>query len=281
MINRDFYKTHRPFDKLRKKRTGPSFDAVDFHGRDIDLRSIAGVVEAGRRRDRKAGETNEDRIEEAAERLDAMARADASKEFYEGPKFNAERFAKVHKIDMNLRFDRTYERPDQIVANPPPRVTPPKPKPKPTFQEVVYPKANAPAIPRPLAPPKAKTEPTFQEALYPKQKPAKPSAAAAPVGTVTQKTIPPQSVSQMPITKTSSGAAPAPAMTVFGAAPEMTLCRAPETSRTGKPTATMIRHSEKRRRRHIRESSTPPGRPPKRAANASMLLNSSRPMASR
>jgi len=253
MINRDFYKTHRPFDKLRKKRTGSSFDAVDFHGRDINLRSIAGVVEAGRRRDRKAGETNEDRIEEAAERLDAMARADASKEFYEGPKFNAERFAKVHKIDMNLRFDRTYERPDQIVANPPPRVKPPEPKPK----------------------------PTFQEALYPKQKPAKPSAAAAPVGTVTQKTIPPQSVSQMPITKTSSGAAPAPAMTVFGAAPEMTLCRAPETSRTGKPTATMIRHSEKRRRRHIRESSTPPGRPPKRAANASMLLNSSRPMASR
>ena len=183
MINRDFYKTHRPFDKLRKKRTGSSFDAVDFHGRDINLRSIAGVVEAGRRRDRKAGETNEDGIEEAAERLDAMARADASKEFYEGPKFNAERFAKVHKIDMNLRFDRTYERPDQIVANPPPRVTPPKPKPK----------------------------PTFQEALYPKQKPAKPSAAAAPVGTVTQKTIPPQSVSQMPITKTSSGAAPAPA----------------------------------------------------------------------
>ena len=93
MINRDFYKTHRPFDKLRKKRTGSSFDAVDFHGRDIDLRSIAGVVEAGRRRDRKAGETNEDRIGEAAERLDAMARADASKEFYEGPKFNAERFA--------------------------------------------------------------------------------------------------------------------------------------------------------------------------------------------
>ena len=143
MQQQSFYKTNRPFDKLRQKRTGSKFDAVDFHGRDIDLRSIAGVVEAGRRRDRKAGETNENRIEEAAERLDAMARVDASKQFYGGPKFSAERFAKAHNIDLGLRFDSNYERPDQIVANPPPRVAPPKPEPKPSFQEVMYPKENA------------------------------------------------------------------------------------------------------------------------------------------
>ena len=46
MQQQSFYKTNRPFDKLRQKRTGSKFDAVDFHGRDIDLRSIAGVVEA-------------------------------------------------------------------------------------------------------------------------------------------------------------------------------------------------------------------------------------------
>lgn len=179
MTYRDFYKTHRPFDKLRKKRTGSRFDALDFHGRDIDLRSIAGVVEAGRRTDRKAGETDEDRIEELAERRDALARADAAKEFYGGPKFNAERFAKANKIDMNLRFDPKYAHPDPIVAKPPKTVPPPTPKPKPSFQEVMYPKKGAPAIPQPAAqPPKPKTKPTFQEAPYPKQNPVEQGASS-------------------------------------------------------------------------------------------------------
>ncbi|MBT3926563.1 MAG: hypothetical protein HOA58_07895 [Rhodospirillaceae bacterium] len=189
MDHRNFHKTNRPFDKLRKKRTGSSFDAVDFHGRNIDLPAIAGVVESARRSYRKAGETNEDKIEEAAERVDATARADAANEFYGGPKFNAERFAKAHNIDMNLRFDAQYERPDQIVANPPRTVTPPKPESKPSFQEVMYPKANMPARPRPAAkPPKpAKAKPgstaSFQEVMYPKANmPAAPRPVAAPGG---------------------------------------------------------------------------------------------------
>ena len=186
MDHRNFHKTNRPFDKLRKKRTGSSFDAVDFHGRNIDLPAIAGVVESARRSYRKAGETNEDKIEEAAERVDATARADAANEFYGGPKFNAERFAKEHKIDMKLRYDPEYDRPDQIIANPPKAVTPPKPKPKPSFQEVMYPKKGAPAItPRAEAPSKpAKAKPgstaSFQEAMYPKANmPALPQPAAA------------------------------------------------------------------------------------------------------
>jgi len=133
------FKGYSPFDKLRKKRTGYSFDAVNFYSRDIDLPAIAGVVEAARRTYRKAGETNEDRIEEAVERVDAMARADASNEFYGGPKFNAARFAKQHNIDMDLRFNPTYERKDLIVANPPRVVTPPKAKPKPSPAEMLYP----------------------------------------------------------------------------------------------------------------------------------------------
>lgn len=209
MQQQNYYKTHRPFDKLRKKRTGSKFDAVDFHGRDIDLRSIAGVVEAGRRRDRKAGETNEDKIEELAERRDATARADASKEFYGGPKFNAERFAKEHKIDMKLRFDRKYDRPDQIVANPPKAAPPPKPKPKPSFQEVMYPKQGAPAItPRSEAPSKPNAKPTFQEALYPKKYPVKQSLLSAKAARpkATAKSPSPNSPA-----KKSSSAASAPA----------------------------------------------------------------------
>ena len=60
MKNRNIYGNiggYGPFDKLRKKRTGSIYDATTRYGGKIDLPAIAGVVEAGRRTQRKAGET--------------------------------------------------------------------------------------------------------------------------------------------------------------------------------------------------------------------------------
>jgi len=172
MKNRNIYGNisgYGPFDRLRKKRTGSIYDATTRYGGKIDLPAIAGVVEAGRRTNRKAGETNENRIEEAAERLDARARSVAGNESYGGPKFNAAAFAKENNIDMNLRFDPKYERPDQIVANPPRRVTPPKPKPTPA--EILYPNDRGPRKAAPTQPtaPRAVNKQVGAQKLTPAQ----------------------------------------------------------------------------------------------------------------
>jgi len=211
MDYRNFHKTNRPFDKLRKKRTGSRFDAIDAYATKIDLPAIAGVVEAGRRTNRKAGETNEARIEEAAERLDARARSVAANESYGGPKFNAATFAKENNIDMNLRFDRRYERPDQIVANPPRRVTPPKPKPKPSAAEILYPNETGrrgmtptqPAAPRAANKPGGARKLSPAEILYPNDSGPR-NAKPAPVGTVTEKTASPGIPTATPTRSTAS-----------------------------------------------------------------------------
>ncbi len=94
-------------------------------------------------------------------------------------------FDKQRKARTGFAFD----------VNPLPRPAPPKPKPKteskPSFQEVMYPKANMPAQSRRAAPPpkpaKPKTESklSFQESLYPRQKPV--TQSAQPAGIVTRK----------------------------------------------------------------------------------------------
>ena len=84
----------------------------------------------------------------------------------------------------NQRKKRTG---DAFDANPSPRATPPKPQSKPSFQEVMYPKANMPAPPLSAAPPinpakpKAESKLSFQGSLYPKASmPARPRPAAPP-----------------------------------------------------------------------------------------------------
>jgi len=218
MKNRNIYGNisgYGPFDKLRKKRTGSIYDATTRYGGKIDLPAIAGVVEAGRRTQRKAGETNEDRIEEAAERLDARARAVAGNEGYGGPKFNAATFAKENNIDMNLRFDPKYAHPDPIVANPPPRVTPPKPKPKKSAAEILYPNDKGPRKAAPVrpAPPKPSNQPAGgrklspAEILYPNDKGPGDSNPTAPgVSGNDKQAAAPGKVSPAPAAKASSRA---------------------------------------------------------------------------
>jgi hypothetical protein len=98
-MNEDF-KTHDPFRRQRKKRTGVKLDFTKMYQAHVDKPMIAKIVEAGRRTDRRGGDLDEERIEERAEHMDAQARADAANAPRGNTPFAPRDFAAKYAIDL-------------------------------------------------------------------------------------------------------------------------------------------------------------------------------------
>ena len=82
-----------------------------------------------------------------------------------------------------------------------PAAQPSKPEPKLSFQESLHPKATMPAPPQRAAqPPKLETKASFQEVIYPKQKPVKDTALSPAIPAAPASTAAPKATSPLPPT---------------------------------------------------------------------------------